>query len=202
MKPRKLKKTPNSKIWGLTGGIASGKSTAAAFFKDAGIPVIDADDIVRELSAPGGLAYPLIVKKFGTADREKLCAIILKDAEARQDLEAILHPLVQAESFARAEKLAQPHVIYEAALLVETGRYRELAGLIVVNTPAETRIKRLMKRNRLSEDTAKKLIAAQTSDEIRNAAATHVMNNVGSLSDLKTEVRKFLLEKKWTEKLP
>ncbi|MCM2277214.1 MAG: dephospho-CoA kinase [Oligoflexia bacterium] len=192
---------PGFVVWGLTGGIASGKSAAARFFEQEGIPVIDADQISRELSREGGPAHPLIVQRFGTGDRAKLREAIFADPKARRDLEAILHPLIQMESLrqmkALAEKWAPKHalpghplpILYEAALLVETGRYRTLKGLIVVEAPRELRIERLIGRDGGSRPLAEKILGAQASDEARRQAATYLLENSGSLELLHEQVR-------------
>lgn len=175
-------------VWGLTGGIASGKSQVARFFNEEGIPVIDADQISRELSLPGGAAHALIIKRFGTDDRAKLRHIVFGDVQARKDLEAVLHPLIVAESARRMGQIAARHVgpgkvriLYEAALLVETGRYQELNGLLVVDAPLAIRRDRLIRRDGVAPELADRILAAQASDAQRLAAATSVIKNAGTL---------------------
>lgn len=184
--------------WGLTGGIASGKSSAAKFFAEAGIPVLDADQVSRSLTAPGGAAYDSIVQRFGTADRARLREIVFNDPQARKDLEAILHPLIREASMREMEQLARAAggsdshpvpVVYEATLLVETGRYRDFAGLIVVEAPKEDRIARLITRDGSNREMAEKILAAQVSDEARRVAATHVIVNDSDLSKLRSQVQ-------------
>jgi dephospho-CoA kinase len=179
-----------TKVIGLTGGIASGKSTVARILSELGFPCLDADELVRELSAPGGKAYDAIVKRFGTADRGTLREVVFDDVQARHDLEAILHPLVRLETIARAAKVIKfgLPLIYEAALLVETGRYRELDGLIVVNATEQLRRERLRQRNQWDELMIDRVIAAQARDEVRLAAATVVFTNNGTEEDLRTQV--------------
>ena len=105
------------RVWGLTGGIASGKSTVARIFEELGVPVIDADEIARGLSQPGGAAHAAVLSRFGTADREKLHGIVFSDPKARGDLEAILHPLIREESARRLSALSNHAlVLYEAVL--------------------------------------------------------------------------------------
>ncbi len=176
------------RVIGLTGGIAAGKSTVARFFEKAGVPVIDADQVARELSAPGGAAHEAILKRFGTADRTELRKIVFGDPAARQDLESILHPLIRAESASRIARLAAPVVLYEAALLVETGRARELDGLVVVEAPREQRLRRLRARDGIQEELAARMLDAQTSDEERRNAATEVIVNAGGLAELEQKV--------------
>jgi dephospho-CoA kinase len=177
--------------------VASGKSTVARLFAEAGIAVIDADAIARELRAPGGRAYDAIMARFGTADPSRLREIVFSDAVARSDLEAIMHPLIREESTRRIYEATLGHtgavpVIYEAALLVETGRYRDFAGLIVVSADEETRMKRLMARDQSSEALARKIIAAQIADIDRQAVATFVIENHGSVDELRVQVQALL----------
>jgi dephospho-CoA kinase len=197
--------TRDFEVWGLTGGVASGKSQVARIFSEAGIPVLDADLVARQLSQPGGAAYDDIVAHFGTADRGRLREIVFKDLDARRDLEAILHPRIQAESMRQMSLLAKAAtrpgkktpVIYEAALLVETGRYKDLDGLLVVEAPAEVRAKRLQGRDGSSVEVAGQIIAAQTTDALRKAAATHVISNTGSLDDLRQTVQAWIAQAGW-----
>lgn len=184
-------------IWGLTGGIASGKSLAARFFIEAKIPVIDADQISRELSAPGGGAHPALLERFGTTDRNKLRELVFSDTNARRDLEAILHPLIKAETLKRAQALPEDQVIYEAALLVETGGYKTLSGLIVVEAPRELRKQRLITRDHISGDQAEQIIASQASDSERSQAATVIFDNSANTEHLRKQVLDFIHKKGW-----
>jgi len=214
MKPSESKKAQANaksvKVWGLTGGIASGKSTVARIFAEAGVPVVDADQVARDLRAPGGAAHDPIVARFGTVDPARLREIVFSDPVARAELEAILHPLIRTESMRRIEaavtgqlasatngsgrrmdNLTAPPavpVIYEAALLVETGRYRDFAGLIVVSADEKLRVKRLMDRDQNDEELAQRIVAAQISDEKRRSCADFVIENHGSLEDLRKQV--------------
>lgn len=179
---------PSVRLWGLTGGIASGKSTAGRFFTEFGLPIIDADQIARELSSEGGKAYPLIVRRFGTADRPKLREIVFRDPAARRDLEGILHPLIATESFDRASRLSVPDAVYEATLLIEAGRVQSFPGLIVIEAPLDARIARLVARDRISEDLARSIVASQTTDEERRRHATWVVRNDASEITLRAKV--------------
>ncbi len=195
---------PNRKDFlkiGLTGGIASGKSTVAGLFKKHGIPVLDADQLVRDLSAPGGLAHAAILERFGTTDRAELRARIYKDAEERKALESILHPLVRSES-ARIMGVYQsqgaPGVIYEAALLIEAGRASDFDEVVVVVAPEEVRISRLTSRDGSTPEQARSILQAQLSDEERIPHATRVIQNAGDLGHLEREVAR-LLAQFWPE---
>jgi dephospho-CoA kinase len=184
---------------GLTGGIASGKSTVSRCFAEAGIPVIDADLLVRELSAPGGRAHDAIVARFGTADRRVLRERIYGKVEEKKALEAILHPLVQEESAARMKKLEElgyPGVIYEAALLVEAGRAGDFDEVIGVEAPLE--VQRLMKRDGIQREQALAIVNAQLSDSARAKAATRVITNAGGVEELRDQVSQLFLE--WFKK--
>jgi dephospho-CoA kinase len=192
---------PTVEVWGLTGGIASGKTTVGKFFSELGIPVVDADLISRDLSLQGGAAHAEIVKRFGTAEREKLRTVIFENASARQELERILHPHIIRVSQTEFERLSQETgsriVIYEASLLVETKRYKSLQGLIVVESPEKTRKERLISRNGFSSEMAEKILSAQTSDEKRREAATTIIENFGSLDELRGKVHQFALASGW-----
>ncbi len=159
-------------VWGLTGGIAAGKSTFALALAHAGLAVLDADSLAREISSEGGLGAPLILERFGTLDRARLREIVFGDEAARRELEGIMHPLIVSESFRRLEALrkAAGIAIYEASLLVETGRFKSMVGVILVEAPLETRIARLMKRDQVDRAHAERIIDAQLTDSARRQA--------------------------------
>ncbi|MBU6375971.1 MAG: dephospho-CoA kinase [Bdellovibrionales bacterium] len=175
-------------VIGLTGGIASGKSLVAKILREkCHLPVLDADQIARDLSSKEGKAAPQIQKAFGTLDRAKLRKRIFSDPQARAELEAILHPLIREESLKEISDLARagaPFVIYEAALLIETGRYRDFDALLVVQSDLEKRISRLLERDGISREQALAIIQAQCSDQTRKRAATWAIENSGSVADL------------------
>lgn len=184
-------------LWGLTGGIGSGKSLAGRFFAEEGFLVLDADRIARELSSPGGKAHPAIEKRFGSADRIRLRELVFTDAKARADLEAILHPLIRVETWLKIfewmkEKklpLTPPvPVIYEAALLIETGRYRTMTGLISVIADRETRITRVTTRDGTPKALVEKILAAQTDDATRERESTLMIQNDGTEEELRSAV--------------
>ncbi len=193
------KKLEKIEIWGLTGGIASGKSTAAEIFKAAGIPVIDADQISRELSQAGGAAHDAIVARFGTADRTRLRAIVFSDPQAKADLEAILHPLIQAKSTDEILRLSptHPRVIYEATLLVETGRFRDFTGLITVESNPKDQITRLLARTPMSEEMAQSIIKSQATPEQRREWANEVIENNSDLESLKNQIQHLIQKLGW-----
>jgi len=184
-----MNQTNNVSVWGLTGGIASGKSTVAKVFQDLGLAVIDADKIAKELTEKGGRAYPFLIQKFGTADREELKKLIFSDPKAKKQLEELMHPFIQEESARKIVQLNTRCVIYEAALLVETKRYQELSGLIVVTCSPEIQSQRLLKRDQIDLKLAQSIIHSQSTDSEKIEVADYIINNSGSLDDLKAQVK-------------
>ncbi len=179
-------------IVGLTGGIGSGKSTVARFFAEAGVPVVDADQVARDVVEPGteGLAEvvsafgPEVLDATGRLDRAALGRIVFSDADARARLEAILHPRIAQASMARFTELSSeghPYVIYEAALLVENGTYRMMNALVVVTASEATQIERVRARDGLDEAEARARIAAQLPLAEKVRVADYVIENEGSL---------------------
>lgn len=186
-------------VYGLTGGIASGKSAVAGFLRELGVEVIDADAIARELRAPGGRAEAPIRAAFGTLDPKALRSRIANSPEDKRTLEAILHPLIAEESerrFAAIAKRASPggivgvnYAVYEAALLVEAGRAGDFAGLIYVDSGADARLARLIARDGMEPAAARQFLGAQGSESAKRAAATHRLSNDGTLEELREKVR-------------
>ncbi|NLN61323.1 MAG: dephospho-CoA kinase [Myxococcales bacterium] len=182
----------NLSVVGLTGGIASGKSLAASIFREMGIPVIDADALAHMVLAPDGLAYAAVLEAFGddilvpgedTIDRQRLGQKVFDNAPMRHKLEAITHPAIaqlakqgMALVAERGEKLA----IYEAALLVEAGIYRDLQALVVVATTLENQLSRLCQRDRMTPHAAAARIASQLPLEEKLAVADYVIENNGT----------------------
>lgn len=183
---------------GLTGGIGVGKSLVASLFQELGsIPVLDADQVARDLRAPGGEASAPILKRFGTLDRTELRGLLSSDPKAKKDLESILHPLIQKKSAEAMRALEASHptapfLIYEASLLIESGRLADFDGLIVVTSPLPDRLSRIMARDGVSKEAALSLIEAQNTDSYRLKHARHLIENLGSIEDLKTQVLKVL----------
>lgn len=182
-------------VVGLTGGIASGKSTVAQRFAERGVPVVDADAIAREVVEPGEPALEAIRRGFGEAvllpdgrlDRAAMGALIFSDAAARTRLESIVHPAMMARIAARLvalQRAGTPWVIYEAALIIERGLAPGMAALVAVVSEPETQVSRLMARDGLNEEQARQRLAAQTSNAERLAAADYVIENDGSLDAL------------------
>ncbi len=181
---------------GLTGGIASGKSTVAERFRELGVPVIDADEAARAVVAPGqpGLAH--VVARFGNRilgpsgelDRRKLREIVFADAQSRRDLEAILHPLIRAEMARLAEAVSGPYLVMAIPLLVEGGSRAGLDRTLVVDLDEQTQVARVMSRDSSSETEARAILAAQASRADRLAIADDILENSGSVDELRAAV--------------
>ena len=187
---------------GLTGGIGSGKSTVGQMLQARGAAVIDADAIARQVTAAHGAAMPAIAQTFGhefitadgALDRERMRAHVFSQPQAKQALEAIIHPLVAQETQRQAqEALAKGHntLVFDVPLLVESGaRWRtQVDRVLVVDCSEATQIQRVMARNGLSRETIQSIIAAQASRTQKLAAADWVIDNDGiSLEALRVEV--------------
>lgn len=182
---------------GLTGGIGSGKSAVSTRFASHGIAIVDTDAISRELTAPGGAAIPALRATFGEAliaadgsmDRASMRARVFADPAERLRLEALLHPLIEAEAIQRCNAATSPYVIVDVPLLTETGRWRARSDRIcVVDCPQEQQIARVMQRSGLSADAVKAIIATQASREARLAIADDVVDNSGTLAALHARV--------------
>jgi dephospho-CoA kinase len=187
------------RVIGLTGGIASGKSTAARTLAELGARVVDADEVAREIVAPGQPALAEIVRSFGremlladgTLDRKRLGAVIFADADKRRALNAITHPRIAIETQARLGRLRQegvPVAIYEAALLVENRVHEGLDGILVVVCDEATQLERLIARDGYSEADARARIAAQAPVADKLKAATWVVDTSGPLTDTKKQL--------------
>ena len=186
------------RVFGLTGGIGTGKSTVARMFAARGVPVVDADAVAREVVAPGTVgnaevaaAWPQAIGPDGAVDRKKLGAIVFGDPAARTRLEAITHPLIQQASAARLMDVANdghPLALYEAALLVESGRWKDFDGLIVVTASPQRQVERAVARGGLSRDEAEARVKAQLPTDEKARVATHVIDNDGTLAETERQV--------------
>ena len=185
-------------VIGLTGGIASGKSTVAGMLRDLGATVIDADEASRAVVEPGTPGLEAVVEAFGPdvldgerLDRWKLGAIIFEDEAARRRLEVITHPLIRAwmaERQREAEERGEKRVVVDIPLLYENGLDRGLKAVIVVYAPAEVEMERLMARNGFSRTEAEQRLAAQLPIEEKKARATYVIDNSGSREETQEQV--------------
>jgi len=196
-------------IVGLTGGVGSGKSAAAAFFAELGAAVVDTDIVAHELTAPGGAAMAAILGAFGTTviaengalDRAAMRRLVFNDAMARGRLESIMHPLIRIECQLRCDRALSegaPYAVLVIPLLVESGSYRERVSRIAVVDCAESaQIKRVAARNGLSREEIERIMAAQATREDRLAVADDTLNNDGDISALQSQIaelhRKYLI---------
>ncbi len=188
------------RIYGLTGGIGSGKSTIAAMFRDEGIPVVDADRIARDVTAPGEYAYLEIVHRFGrgilrddgTIDRKKLGDIVFSDPARRAELEAVTHPrIVEGIAYALQKLAAEGHrtVIVEAALIHEKGRGGMFDAVIGIRCRRRQQVERLVARDGISEDKVELRLSAQMDVDAKAMASDYVIDNSGDLSATRDQVR-------------
>lgn len=181
---------------GLTGGIASGKSTVAAMFAENGVPVIDTDQIARSLVEPGEPALAEIVAEFGELvltparllDRARLREIVFSDDIKRRRLESILHPRIRERTLEVAESAGGPYQIIVVPLLLESGFDRLVDRVLVVDCPREVQVQRLLKRDRESEAGAARMINAQFSRDERLARADDVVDNSGDPAAVRAQV--------------
>jgi dephospho-CoA kinase len=181
---------------GLTGGIASGKSTVANELARRGAVIIDADELAREVVEPGTPGFAAVVRRFGEGvlrderlDRAALARIVFADPQARRDLENVIHPEVRRRAAERERAL--PHtavVVHVIPLLVETGKESDFDLCVVVDVDRQTQLARLMARGPMSREEAESRIAAQATREQRLAAADIVIPNVGTLTDLTKQI--------------
>lgn len=195
--------TDGVRVVGLTGGIASGKSTVAAMFRDRGVPVVDADKLAREVVAPGSEGLAEIVERFGgevldsdgSLDRKKLGAIVFADGDARAALDRITHPRIAMASQRELANHAGDGAalaIYEAALIVENGIHRGMAALVVVAVSIEVQLERLMARDGIDAKAATARIEAQLPLADKVAVADHVIDNSGARDATERQVEAVL----------
>jgi dephospho-CoA kinase len=182
---------------GLTGGIGSGKSTVARMLVELGAVLIDGDALAREVVARGTPGLAQVVEEFGSElltpdgdlDRAALGRIVFSDEAARRRLEAITHPLI-FQKYAELEAAAPPGalVVHDIPLLAESGRAGTFDEVIVVDAPPELQVERMVRDRGWTGEEAESRIAAQASRDDRLAIATYVIENTGTLDDLRTQV--------------
>ena len=185
-------------VIGLTGGIGSGKSAVADQFALLGAAVVDTDAIAHELTGPGGAAMAGVRGLFGAdciasdgaMDRKKVRELVFADPPARQKLEALLHPMIRAESQCRiAAATAAPYVVHVVPLLVESPDYRaRVQRVLVIDCAEEVQVERVMVRSGLGQDAVRRIIAAQASRAARLEAADDVIDNSGPLDALRPQI--------------
>jgi len=191
---------------GLTGGISTGKSSVSALLDiDEDIVVVDADKISRAVCSYGSVGLSAVIERFGTdfltpdgtLDRAKMRALIMRDSAARRDLEGILHPLIR-ETIAQLEEEARQgkaHVfVVEAALMIEAGTHKDYDSVVVVTCKAETQLERLMVREGIDAESARRWISTQLPLNEKVKYADYTIHNDGDMDDLKSSVTLLLNE--------
>jgi dephospho-CoA kinase len=181
---------------GLTGGIASGKTTVANLFAGLGVTIVDTDVLSREVVAPGSTLLRQITERFsmavqngdGSLNRQELRKRIFEDPEQRKWLEALLHPAIRKLTDERSAAATGPYVIVAIPLLVETGGASRFDRVLVVDCDPEVQLARLMARDGSTREEAKRMLAAQASREARLAVANDVIRNDGDLAHLRDQV--------------
>jgi dephospho-CoA kinase len=183
-------------IIGLTGGIASGKSTVGNRFIELGVPLLDGDHVAREVVAPPSPALAAIAGRFGpeylqadgTLDRRRLRERIFAEPAARRELEAITHPLIRQRIVAWRDSQTASYCILSVAILVESGMHQLVDRILVVDVPQATQLERLVTRDGIAEPLAQQMIAAQASRTERLARADDVIDNTRSTPQLAAQV--------------
>jgi dephospho-CoA kinase len=191
---------------GLTGGIATGKSTVARFLSELGVFVLDADHLAHMAIAPGGAAYDEVVAHFGERiqdgdgriDRLRLADLVFEDAESREALNRMVHPKVRAEADRRIKEYSaralMPLAVVDAALLVETGGFRDFDRLIVVHCRRETQVERLVERDGMTPEQAEARIGAQAPATDKLAVADYVIDTDDSLEEVRRDTENILAQ--------
>jgi dephospho-CoA kinase len=187
---------------GLTGGIATGKSTVSRLFVECGARLIDADVLAREVVAPGRPALQRIVEAFGrevlrpdgTLDRDRLGKAVFGDPARLEQLNAIVHPYVAVAQEQRSREIAgkEPHavIVYDAALLIEAGAHKRMDKIIVVTADEQTQLARLKARDRLPAEEARKRVTAQMPLADKVKLADYVIDGTLPMEQLRKEVRR------------
>ncbi|HVY27424.1 MAG TPA: dephospho-CoA kinase [Polyangiaceae bacterium] len=192
------------RVFGLTGGIGSGKSTVARLLRERGVPVVDADELAREAVAPGSAGLSEVVAAFGAdvldgagaLDRQRLGERVFADAEARKRLNSITHPIVRRlsqERFAELDRQGVELAAYDVPLLFEVGLDTVLRPTVVVASSQATQLARVSARDGLSEAAVLARIAAQMPLSEKRRRADHVLENDGTLEELGRQVDALLL---------
>jgi dephospho-CoA kinase len=181
---------------GLTGGIASGKSTVEQRFRELGIPVINADDSARAVVAPGEPGLAAVIAHFGSRmltaqgelDRRALRSLIFSDPKSREELETILHPLIRSDMDRRILQSDGPYIVLSIPLLIEGGARDRVDRVLLIDADESLQIERLMSRDAVSAEEARATLAAQASRAARLKGADDVLENAASVSELRQAV--------------
>lgn len=183
---------------GLTGGIASGKSSAAGAFRKLGVPLIDADQVARDVVMPGQPALDEIALRFGAGmqlpdgslDRKALRQVVFADTDARRDLERITHPRIRHRITAWLERQTAPYVILESPLLLETSQRELVDRVLLIDVPEEVQLRRAMLRDGCSQEQAQAIINAQMQRTLRLEQADDIIVNDSTPEALELAVTK------------
>jgi dephospho-CoA kinase len=197
-------------LYGLTGGIGAGKSTVCRLLEEQGVTVVGADDVGRQVVAPGSEGLAAIVAAFGpevlddsgALNRRALGALVFGDAAKRRQLEDIMHPLVKQRSqaiFAELARAGVPIIVYESALLFETDRHLEMQGVIVVIANEAARVARVQQRDGSTEAAVRARIQAQMDEAEKRQRADYVLDNNGDLDDLRRQVQTLVAQLRQAE---
>lgn len=185
-------------VIGLTGGIASGKTAVSRYFEHLGVPVIDADVVAREVVEPGQAGLDAVVKAFGAEilddqgrlDRRRLRSLVFEDSTDRRTLESILHPLIRQHMEAQLEDLDDDYAVLTIPLLLETGQADMVDRILVVDASESAQIERARKRDGVGELEVRRIISAQAKRAERLAKANDVIENSGTLDELRQSVHR------------
>jgi len=192
-------------ILGLTGNIASGKTTVAKWFGEAGARVLSADQLAREVVRPGSLLLKQIAARFGPQvlqangelDREILSGLIFADPQSRRELDSLMHPAIAELSLQRLAELNADQatlVVYESPLLYEAGAESRVDKVLVVAVDPEQQLQRLMSRDSIDESTARRRIAAQLPQAEKISRADYVIDNSGTEEECRSRVMQLARE--------
>jgi dephospho-CoA kinase len=190
-------------IIGLTGSIASGKSTVSNMLKEYGFPIVDADVVARQVVEPGSETLKKIAEAFGEEvltengelDRKKLGSIIFNDEEKRQLLNSIIHPAIRKEMLRQRDEYlekGEKTVIMDIPLLFESKLQHFVDKILVVSVSEDVQLERLMKRNQLTEEEAKARIQSQLPLSVKEQGADAVINNNGSIEETRKQLEQIL----------
>lgn len=187
-----------SLVVGLTGGVASGKSTVALAFEALGVPTLDADQVSRDVVAPPSPVLAAIAERFGrdmlqadgTLDRARLRAVVFADAEALRALEALTHPAIRAHIAGWLQRQTAPYCLLVNAILIESGMDRLVQRVLVVDAPEAVQLRRLTRRDAMAPEAAQRMIDAQASRARRLARADDVIDNSDEALPLQPAVQR------------
>lgn len=185
-------------VIGLTGGIASGKTVVSRYFEHLGVPVIDADVVAREVVEPGEAGLDAVVKEFGAEilddkgrlDRRRLRSLVFENPSGRRSLESMLHPLIRQRMEAQLDKLNDDYAILAIPLLLETGQTDMVDRVLVVDASESAQIERSRKRDGVAEEEVRQIMSSQASRADRLAQANDVIENNGTIDELRQRVRR------------